>query len=86
VVDDTLVISAAQFGGGLTIGAAIASNQFRIGAGATTATTADHRFIYNSTNGALFFDPDGTNAIAPTQIATLSTKPAMTNLDIVAIA
>lgn len=80
------MISAAQFGGGLTIGSAIDSSQFRIGAGATTATTADHRFIYNSTNGALFFDPEGTSAIAPPQIATLSTKLAMTHLDIFAIA
>jgi len=86
VVDDTLVISAAQFGGGLTIGAAIDSSQFRIGAGARTATTTDHRFIYNSTNGALFFDPDGTNAIAATEIATLSTRLALTHLDIFAIA
>jgi Ca2+-binding RTX toxin-like protein len=86
VIDDTLVVSASQFGGGLTVGTAIDSSQFLIGAGATTATTADHRFIYNSTNGALFFDPDGTNAIALTQIATLSTKLAMTHLDIFAIA
>lgn len=79
---DTLAVSVAEFGGGLTVGSFLDANQFRVGAG---ATTADHRFIYNSTNGALFFDPDGTNAIAPTQIATLSIKLAMSHLDILAI-
>ncbi|MFM6553644.1 MAG: beta strand repeat-containing protein, partial [Microcystis panniformis] len=84
VIDDTLVVSASQFGGGLTLGTAIDSSQFRIGAGATTATTADHRFIYNSTNGALFFDADGSATTAMAiQLATLSPQLALTAGDFI---
>jgi len=84
VIDDTLVVSASQFGGGLTLGTAIDSSQFRIGAGATTATTADHRFIYNSTNGALFFDADGSATTAMAiQLATLSPQLALTAGDLI---
>jgi hypothetical protein len=79
VVDDTIAVSAAGFGGGLTANAVLAAAQFIIGTGATTAS---HRFIYNSSNGGLFFDSDGTGSIAQLQIATLSTGLAMTNADI----
>ena len=80
VVDDTIEVSAAGFGGGLKANAAITSAQLVIG---TTATNKSHRFIYNSTSGALFFDQDGINTVsAPVQIATLSTGLALTNNDI----
>ncbi|MCC5654448.1 choice-of-anchor L domain-containing protein [Nostoc sp. XA013] len=79
VVDDTIFVSAAGFGGGLVAGAAIAANQFVIG---TTATTSSQRFIYNQGNGFLFFDQDGTGAIAGVQIATLNTGLSLTNADI----
>ncbi|MBD2438568.1 calcium-binding protein, partial [Nostoc sp. FACHB-110] len=79
VVDDTIVVSAAGFGGGLVAGAAIATNQFVIG---TAATTANQRFIYSQSNGALFFDRDGTGSSAQVQIASLSTGLALTNADI----
>jgi Ca2+-binding RTX toxin-like protein len=78
-VDDTIAVSAAGFGGGLISGAAITTAQFKLGA---SATTASHRFIYNSANGALFFDADGTGAITQVQIASLGTGLAMTNADI----
>lgn len=83
VVDDTIAVSAAGFGGGLVAGATITAAQFKLGTG---ATTANHRFIYDSTNGQLFVDQDGTGAIAKIQIATLSTGLAMTNADILVIA
>ncbi|MBD2495351.1 S8 family serine peptidase [Nostoc sp. FACHB-280] len=79
VVDDTIAVSAAGFGGGLVAGAAIAASQFIIG---TAATTASQRFIYNNTTGGLFFDQDGSGAIAKVQIATLNTGLALTNADI----
>jgi hypothetical protein len=41
-------------------------------AGATVANTASQRFIYNLSNGDLFFDPDGTGVLAATQIANLN--------------
>ncbi|MBW4457784.1 MAG: choice-of-anchor L domain-containing protein [Nostoc indistinguendum CM1-VF10] len=79
VVDDTIFVSAAGFGGGLVAGAAIADSQFVIG---TAATTSSQRFIYNQGNGFLFFDQDGTGAIAGVQIATLNTGLSLTNADI----
>jgi Ca2+-binding RTX toxin-like protein len=83
VVDDTIVVSAAGFGGGLTVGAAIAVNQFVLGA---APTTSSNRFIFNKDNGSLFFDQDGIGAIAKIQIATLNTGLSLTNADILVAA
>ncbi len=65
---------------GLTIGAVITADQFRIGA---AAADASDRFIYNSSTGGLFFDVDGTGLAQQVQIATLSTGLGLTNADIV---
>lgn len=83
VVDDTIQVSAAGFGGGLTAEGAIAANQFVIGA---SAQHTSDRFIYNQQTGALFFDIDGLSGANQTQIATLSTGLAMTNNDIFVLA
>ncbi|MBU7583365.1 MAG: S8 family serine peptidase [Nostoc sp. TH1S01] len=79
VFNDTIIVSAAGFGGGLVAGAAIAASQFIIG---TAATTASQRFIYDQSNGALFFDQDGIGAIAQVQFATLNSGLALTKADI----
>lgn len=79
VVDDTIIVSASGFGGGLVAGAAITPDQFTIGSGAVDA--AD-RFIYNSKTGGLFFDVDGTGGMAQMQISSLSTGLLLTNNDI----
>lgn len=78
-IDDTIVVSAAGFGGGLKSGAAITSAQFALG---TKALDSSDRFIYDSATGALFFDVDGTGATAQFQIAELPTGLSMTNADI----
>ncbi|MCF2151527.1 M10 family metallopeptidase C-terminal domain-containing protein [Desmonostoc muscorum LEGE 12446] len=84
VLNDTIDVSAAGFGGGLVAGAFITSAQFVIGA---VATDAFDRFIYNSTSGALSFDRDGSlGTFNQFQIATLSAGLAMTNNDIFVIA
>jgi Ca2+-binding RTX toxin-like protein len=80
-VDDTIAVSASGFGGGLVAGS-LAASQFVLG---TAAVDASDRFIYNRTTGGLLFDRDGTGAIAALQIATLSTKPAITSADILVI-
>jgi Ca2+-binding RTX toxin-like protein len=81
-IDDTIAVSAAGFGGGLTPNATISAAQFVIG---TSATDSFDRFIYNQTNGALFFDVNGVGGTAQVQIATLSNKPILTFSDIFVI-
>jgi VCBS repeat-containing protein len=82
-VDDTLYVSATGFGGGLTPGAPITAAELLVGSGAITPTSDGQRFIYNTASGALFFDADGDQSgFATVQIATLTTKPLISNDDI----
>jgi Ca2+-binding RTX toxin-like protein len=83
VVDDTLLVSAAGFGGNLKAGAVIKADQFTLG---TVALGTADRFIYNSSTGNLLFDADGTGSLAALQIATLTGSPSLTNADIRVIA
>jgi Ca2+-binding RTX toxin-like protein len=78
--DDRFLISRAV-GGGLTAGT-LAASAFVSGTG-NVALDADDRFIYNTTTGNLFFDADGTAATAAVLVATLTTRPVLTNADIV---
>lgn len=79
VRDDTIVVSASGFRGGLRQGATITPDQFRYG---SAAGDAQDRFIYNPNTGALFFDVDGTGSANQVRIATLSNKALITNADI----
>jgi RTX calcium-binding nonapeptide repeat (4 copies) len=79
--EDTIVVSAASFKGGLTAGT-LKPEQFVLG---TSAQDSGDRFIYNSNNGALFFDSDGNGSLAAQHIATLSNKFPITNADILVI-
>jgi Ca2+-binding RTX toxin-like protein len=79
--DDSIRVSAAGFGGGLTAGGAISAAQFRLG---SIAADASDRFIYNN-NGALFFDVDGAGGAGQVQIATLIGAPTITTADIITI-
>ncbi|BAQ65169.1 S-layer family protein [Geminocystis sp. NIES-3709] len=82
ITDDSILIRRNGFGGGLSLGT-LPVNQFHIG---SSATTSSDRFIYNSSNGGLFFDVDGSGATAATQIATLNTGlTTMSNQDIFVI-
>lgn len=80
VADDTINLDDAIFAGaGFTAGQFIAASAFVIG---TAATTPDHRIIYNSANGNLTFDFDGTGAGAAIVFARLPTGlTTMTNND-----
>ncbi|HEY9691826.1 MAG TPA: calcium-binding protein, partial [Oculatellaceae cyanobacterium] len=80
---DLIQISATGFGGGLTAGA-LAATKFLSAAGATTPTNSTQRFIYNSSNGDLFYDADGL-AGGTIQIATLTDAPVINNTNIVGI-
>ena len=75
--NDQILISQSNFGGGLSIGSLDAS-QFTLGA---TASDANHRFVYDDSNGDLFFDIDGNGNAAQIQIATLTNKATLTASD-----
>ena len=67
VKDDTLVFSAAGFGGNLTVGM-VKGEMFTVG---TAATSNKHRFIYNASSGDVFYDSDGTGENERIKIAQL---------------
>jgi Ca2+-binding RTX toxin-like protein len=73
---DQLQISASAFGGGLVAGLALTSDQIRVGA-TNTADTVDQRFIFDTTNGDLFFDVDGNAASIAIKIGNLSGTPSL---------
>ncbi|WP_373479298.1 Calx-beta domain-containing protein [Geminocystis sp.] len=76
---DKIVISASGFATDLPSNTILASNRFIVG---SNATTTNHRFIYNNTNGDLFFDEDGTGLIQSVKITTLNTGLTLTNQSI----
>lgn len=81
--DDTIHISAAGFGGGLTAGATILEEQILISSSSIAAENASQRFIYNTNSGALLFDADGNQTgFDAVQIATLSNEPTISASDI----
>ncbi len=59
VLDDAIFDALATFG--TVLGTQLSSSEFVVGA---AATTANHRIIYNDLAGGLFYDPDGTGAMA----------------------
>ncbi|MDB9388767.1 calcium-binding protein [Microcystis aeruginosa] len=85
---DVIQISASGVGfsgGGLTPGTLL-STQFLGGAGVVAATDTDQRFLYNTNDGALRFDADGTGSLfATVQLATLTGAPSITNTQIVIV-
>jgi Ca2+-binding RTX toxin-like protein len=82
--NEKLQISASEFGG-LTAGN-LATTQLLVGAGATAATTAAQRFIFNTTDKSLYFDSDGLNGSAAVKIGVLAGLPTLnsSNFSIVA--
>jgi acetyl esterase/lipase len=80
-VDDTLAFDNAVFTG-LGAAGALASSALAFGG---LATTAAHRFVYNSVNGVLLYDADGSGAGAAIRIATLTSVPVLTSADFLII-
>jgi Ca2+-binding RTX toxin-like protein len=80
VSDDTVFLDSDAFAG-LTRGL-LAAEAFHIG---SAASDADHRIIYDSTTGALFFDGDGAGGAAKVKFAQFSGGLALTNHDFVVI-
>ncbi|MDQ6437245.1 calcium-binding protein [Mesorhizobium sp. LHD-90] len=82
VADDTIRLEAHVFSA-LPAGA-LAATAFTVNANGT-AGDADDRIIYNSTNGRLFYDADGTGATAAIWFASLWGSPAITAADFAVI-
>lgn len=72
---DALIFSRAVFTGlaGNSLGD-ILPGQFRSGAGLVAASDADDRFLYDTTDGSLRYDADGTGASAPVVVAVIGTS------------
>lgn len=77
VGSDQVQLDNAVVFAGLANGA-VPAGQFRSGAGITTPADGDDHLIYNTTNGALYYDADGTGASPTVQFATLTGAPALT--------
>ena len=75
VEDDTLVFSAAGFGGNLTSGM-LASQMFTVG---TAATNNEHRFVYDAGSGDLSYDSDGTGENEQVKIVSLNNGLTLTH-------
>ncbi|MEH1848583.1 MAG: calcium-binding protein, partial [Nostoc sp.] len=73
--NELIQVSAAGFGGGLSI-SSLQKSQFTLG---TSATTSNQRFIYNNITGALFFDQDGSaSGFTQVKFAQLSAGVTLT--------
>lgn len=62
LTDDSFRLISADFTAFIGVTGALTSNNFVTGADKTTATDADDYIIYNSTNGNVFYDPDGSGS------------------------
>ncbi len=77
--NDILVFSASGFDNTLVPESTLKPAQFTVG---TSATSADQRFIYDDSDGNLFFDADGSGSATQTLVAKLNNNPNLTHNDI----
>jgi Ca2+-binding RTX toxin-like protein len=83
VLDDTIQLENNGIFSALTRTGTLSADSFTIGAAATLAT---QRIIYDSSNGQVFYDADGSGAGAQVHFATLSaTSGAVTRMDFMVI-
>ena len=79
VADDSIQLSKTAFTALGSVGA-LTTAEFESGAGLTAAVTAEGRIVYNTTNGALYYDADGSGATAAVLIGTFGTSTARPEL------
>jgi Ca2+-binding RTX toxin-like protein len=67
-----------------TIGSSINAIEFYSAPGASSAIHSTDHFIYNNSNGALYYDPDGTGVSAAVEVAIIGITfhPSIMNTDI----
>jgi Ca2+-binding RTX toxin-like protein len=84
---EDLIYLAKSIFSGLTeaVNSPLSADAFRSGAGVTTSGDTSDRIIYNTTTGAIYYDPDGTGANAAVQFAILTGLPALGADDFVLI-
>jgi Ca2+-binding RTX toxin-like protein len=75
---DLIVLDAATFAGIGLHNVSLDATMLRQGAGVITAGDANDHLIFNTTNGAMYYDPDGAGGVAATQFATLTGVRAVT--------
>jgi Ca2+-binding RTX toxin-like protein len=78
---DQIRISASGFGGGLTAGGSVSL----VSGSDPTANSASGQFLFDTDDGSLFWDADGTGAGGAVLIATLSDAPPLTSTDFVVV-
>ncbi len=79
---DQIQVSASGFGGGLTAGGSVSL----VSGSTPTATAATGQFLYDTDDGRLLWDADGTGAAAgAVLIATLSSIPTLAASDFVVV-
>ena len=87
-VDDSIAISAAGFGGGLTAGMNLAATGRFIANVTGTASSAVGvgQIVYETDIGKLWWDVDGSGAGARVAIANFTGLPSVTASDLIIIA
>jgi VCBS repeat-containing protein len=78
---DTILIRASGFGGDLFAGGPVSL----VSGSDPTASDASGQFLYDTDDGRLLWDADGTGAGAAVLVATLSNVPTLTTSDFVVI-
>jgi Ca2+-binding RTX toxin-like protein len=78
---DQIRISASGFGGGLTAGGTVTL----VSGANPSATGTGGQFLYDTDDGSLLWDADGTGAGAAVLIATLSDVPPLAGSDFVVV-
>ncbi len=63
----------------------LAATAFFAAAGATAADNADHRIVYNTTTGDLYYDADGLGGVESIRFAVLDTRPTLTHDDFLVV-
>jgi Ca2+-binding RTX toxin-like protein len=74
--DDTIYLDSNVFGG-LSVGALLPAQLNLTG----TASGTGGQIVYNSTTGALYYDPDGAGGVDAIQFATLTGAPSISSGD-----
>jgi Ca2+-binding RTX toxin-like protein len=83
-VDDSILVSAAAFGGGLLAGEDVAAEHDFVGS--LRVNAAHGQFLWDGTNARLFWDADGTGAGARLLVASFTAGTVLTAADIQVIA